>query len=122
MIFLDSNIIIDYLHGDTAIISSLNEYREEQRALFISTITITEVLSLSSATPTEIKIIDDFLNSFILIQPDKHIAKTAATLRRNLNVSLPDALIVASAMVHNIPLATRAQKLRKIPNLDIILI
>lgn len=54
---LDSNILIGYLNGDEIITLNIQNYKAEERILFISAITVTEVLALASLTPAEIKII-----------------------------------------------------------------
>ena len=118
MIFLDSNIIIGYLHGDEAIVSELTVRQVDRQALFVSSITVTEVLALSSLSEKDIRVIEKFLDSFIVVQPDKHIAVLAARLRRQHALELPDALIAASAIAHGIPLATRDKKLLRTTQID----
>ena len=116
MMLLDSNIVIGYLNGETEIIKALNALKTDHQALFISSITIAEALSFSSVTSDKQLIIEQFLDGFIVIQPDKEIAKIAASLRREHGLDIPDAFIAATAMVHHIPLATRDKKIQAISN------
>ncbi len=117
MILLDSNIVIGYLNGDERIVATLDNLKRDRVALLVSSITVTETLSLSSITMETLRTVEDFLDGFIVIPPDKYIAKVAATLRREHRIEVPDALIVATARSHALALATRDKKLRSIPNI-----
>jgi len=108
---LDTNILIGYLVGDIVIIKALTQWRESGAPLFISSISITETLSLSVLTTIEIRTIKTFLEDFIVIFPDANITSDAAELRRTYKISLPDAYIIASALNHRIPLVTRDKQI-----------
>jgi predicted nucleic acid-binding protein len=120
MILLDSNILIGYLNGNENIIKKLLAYRQDEVILFISAITVTEVLALASLTLGEIKIIETFLSEFVILSVTGNIAKQAATLRRRHKISVPDALIASTAQLHLIPLITADVQLHKIPRLKTI--
>lgn len=122
MILLDSNILIGYLNGDATVIKKLYEYKQSETVLFISAITVTEVLALASLTPAEIKIIEAFLSEFVILSVTGNIAKQAATLRRIHKISVPDALIASTALLHLIPLVTADVQLHKIPRLKTVTI
>lgn len=117
MVLLDSKILIGYLNGDSAVIKRLQEYKSDEKVLFVSVITVTEILSLASLTPTEIKIIESFLAEFVALTVTSEIAQRAALLRRTYKLSVPDALIVSTAITHSLPLVTADQQLHKIPRL-----
>jgi predicted nucleic acid-binding protein len=117
MILLDGNIVIGYLNGDPQIISTLDTLKRERRAMFVSSITVTETLSLSSITQEKLPVIERFLDGFIVVAADKEIAKAAAVLRRAYHLDVPDAFIAGTAYVQGIPLATRDRKMRKIPGI-----
>lgn len=116
MILLDSNIVIGYLNGDAAIIEKLDAFVRERRALFISLITVSEALCLPEAGGN-LATVEQFLDGFIIIEPDKEIAKIAAAIRRRNKLDIPDAYIVATAITRNIPLATRDKKMRSVPGI-----
>ena len=116
MILLDSNIVIGYLNGDVSIIEKLDAFVRERRALFISLVSYSEALCLPEAGDN-LATVERFLDGFIIIEPDKEIAKAAAALRRRYKLDIPDAYIVATAMVRKIPLATRDKKMRSVPNI-----
>src|SRR3989344_3357125 len=109
---LDSNILIGYLNGDESIISTVQAWRMSGAVLFASTVSATETLSLSTLTPDDIPTVDGFLADFIIIPVDLHIARVAGALRQKHRLSVPDAIIVATAVTHNLPLATRDKKIR----------
>ncbi len=117
MILLDSNIIIGYLNGDTRVVETLDGLIRERRALFVSPVSIAEALCLPEATGENLIAIEQFLDGFIVIEPDKTIAKMAASLRRKHRLDIPDAFIVATAAVHSIPLATRDKRMRSVPGI-----
>ena len=114
MILLDSNIVIGYLNGDASIIEKLDAFVRERQALFISLITVSEALCLPEAG-NNLATIEQFLDGFIIIEPDKEIAKVAAAVRRQHKLDIPDAYIVATAVARKIPLATRDKKMRSVP-------
>lgn len=114
MIFLDSNIIIGYLNGDSTIVTNLRDAKLRSEALFISTLTITETLTLPATKAKTLPRVSAFLDEFIAAQPDKHIAFYAAKLRRTYELSLPDAIILASAAAHGVPFVTRDKQLKKV--------
>ena len=117
MILLDSNIIIGYLNGDKDIMRTIDLLRRERRALFVSVVSIAEVLCMPEATGETLLTIEQFLDGFIVIDPDKTIAKRAATLRRSYHLDIPDAFIVATAIERDLPLATRDKKMRAVPSI-----
>lgn len=110
----DTNILIACLNGELAVVHILSRLQQERRLLFISAITVTEVLAHPRITASEQERIRGFLSSFALVPVDGIIAEHAATLTRTYHLTLPDALIAASAFVKNVPLITRDKKLAKI--------
>src|SRR3989344_728224 len=98
---LDSNIVIGYLNGDANIIASLQSLRQSNTVLFISSVTSIEALSLASLTPENTEHIEAFLNGFIIVPVDMRIVPVAAALRRRHRLTVPDAAVVATAMVNN---------------------
>ena len=114
MILLDSNIVIGYLNGDRHIVETLDTLVRERVALFISPISIAEALCMPEATDEKLAAIEEFLDGFIVIEPDVAIAKTAAALRREHKLDIPDAFIVAAAKTRSIPLSTRDKKMRSV--------
>ena len=115
---LDSNILIGYLNGDGSIISALRAWRDSGVVLFISAVSAIEALSLASLAPSNLAAIENFLQDFVLIPVDTRVITTAGELRRNYRLSVPDAAILASAVVNNLALATRDKQMLSVPNID----
>lgn len=118
----DTNILIAYLNGESSVMTTLTEWKREGRPFFVSSLTISEVLSFSNLTTTDIQRIKTFVLSFIVVSFDEAIAERAASLRRHSRLLLPDAGIAATALEYNIPLVTRDKVFQKIQDLTIVTI
>lgn len=105
---IDSNIIIAYIGGDNEVIEALSRWREEGKALFLSTVAETEILSFSGWTVKEQRDIEVFLEeNFTSIPFDRTLARIAAEIRRQTKIKFPDAAIAATALITHSPLITR---------------
>lgn len=101
----DTNILIDYLNGETRAKKELA--RHHQR--LISLITWIEVL-VGCRDPEEESAIRRFLSGFELAPIDLEVSDQAVVLRRERRMRLPDALIWASAQQQHALLITRNTK------------
>jgi predicted nucleic acid-binding protein len=101
MLLLDTNILIDVLRGETA---SLDWLDQQQRAA-ISEITWIEVLV--GCRVGESAEVETWLESFQRLPLDHGIAREAVRLRQRHGLKVPDAIILATATVHGLTLATR---------------
>lgn len=101
----DSNIVIDALNGYSPARAEIA--RAERPS--ISRIVWTEVLSKERGA--NLRTIERFLNGFLIDELDTEIAAHAALLRRERpKLKLPDAVILASALVRGRILVTRNTK------------
>lgn len=119
---LDTNIIIAYLNGEQEVIATLTDWKREGRPLFVSTITVSEVLALPQLTPHDIEKIKTFLAAFIIIPFDTTIAERTALLHRLYRLPLPDGGIAATALEYHVPLVTRDRAFQKIKELTVVAI
>src|SRR5262245_30478552 len=119
---IDSNIIIGYLNGDEAIISSLNQLKADFIQLYIPAIVEAEVLSFPELTQKEEHLITNFIeDNFILIPFTRDLIRLTAALRRKYKIKFPDATIAATAIHEKLPLITRNIKdFRNIDGLKLI--
>jgi predicted nucleic acid-binding protein len=101
---IDTNILVDYLHGVAPAKAELALYKNPA----ISVITWIEVME--GTTPQTEVTVQAFLRSFDLLQIDAKIAARAAQLRKARRIKLPDAIIEATAQVHQCLLVTRNTK------------
>jgi len=100
----DTNIVIDALNGVASVDA---EYRRYARVL-ISLITWMEVLVGAEKDETSVR---RFLADTFEIMPlDMAVAERAIQLRRACRLRLPDALIWATAQIHDAVLVTRNTK------------
>jgi len=118
---LDSNIVIDYLDGDTTVVSLVDSLRERGIPFVISSITKCEVLSARFLSSSELTKIKRFLNENVAVFAfDSDLAEDAAELRRECLLKTPDAAIAATALTLKVPLLTRDKHFRKIPELTVV--
>jgi len=98
---IDTNILIDYLHGIPLASQEINKYNRPA----ISTITWIEVLV--GIPPAQEPAVRAFLATFDLLDLDARIAEESIQLRRQHRIKLPDAIIWATARVGHALLVTR---------------
>jgi predicted nucleic acid-binding protein len=97
----DTNIVIDALNG----VSDADAEYSRYARVFISRITWMEVLVGEPDDDTQTR---DFLQTrFEIIPLDLIVAERAVELRRNRRIRLPDAIIWATALIHEAVLVTR---------------
>lgn len=105
---LDSNVLILHLREDPRATGLLTQWAK-RHALYISVITRTEILA--GMRPSEEVTTAELLTSLISLPVDSAIADEAGRLiyrhaRRGLHISFPDALIAATALLHELTLVT----------------
>jgi predicted nucleic acid-binding protein len=98
---IDTNILVDYLHGIPFAQAELALYQSPA----ISVISWMEVMA--GATAQTESVARTFLHSFDLLEIDAKIAEQAVILRRTSRIKLPDAIILATAQVHQCLLVSR---------------
>jgi len=98
----DSNILIDFLQGNEAACIELERYQD----VAISRITWIEVL-IGARNETESRLREKLLAEFVIVELDARVARETIELRRTLRLKLPDAIILASARIHEATLVTR---------------
>ncbi|MCP4423841.1 MAG: type II toxin-antitoxin system VapC family toxin [Chloroflexi bacterium] len=113
---LDSNIII---------YASLPEYDELRefiatQAPLVSAISYVEVLGYHQLTKVERTYFSEFFQAAAILPLSNSVIEQATKLRQLRKISLGDALIAATALVHDLKVITRNQKdFDWIPNLSV---
>ncbi len=102
---LDTCILIDFLCGLEAAKEELQQYEEPA----ISIITWVEILDGADNTKEETRL-EDFLKNFSIIELTPKIGRLAAQIRREHKIKLPDAILWATAKIHECLLVTRNTK------------
>lgn len=100
----DTNILVDYLNAVRSARTELSVYRKKS----ISVITWIEVMI--GATPETEAGTRGFLDGFELLELDQRVCERTVELRQKHNIKLPDAIVWATAQVHNLLLVTRNTK------------
>lgn len=95
-LLVDTDVFVDHLRGTRAL--SPGRHR-----LHYSVITRAELVAGSSATES----VQMLLSPFREIPVDRKIAERAGRICRESGSRLPDALIAATALEHNLSLVTR---------------
>lgn len=116
--FLDTNAIVQLLSGNAELRNSL------QGAVYVATSVICELefLSFPGLSEKDRQLFQSFLSKISVIDVctgDVQLKEHIQDYRRAKKLKLPDAIIVASAAVHDCHLVTADKQLLKIPGLAV---
>lgn len=101
----DTNILVDYLKGVRAAKEELERYRVRQ----ISIITFIEVM-VGAENAAEESSIRGFLATFEILELSAEIAQEAISIRKELRLKIPDAIVYATARTQGCILISRNSK------------
>jgi len=73
----------------------------------ISAITEIELLCWKAPTERDAEVLKNFIDSILVIELEQPIKLRTADIRKEHKIKLPDAIIAATAIVHNLILVTR---------------
>jgi predicted nucleic acid-binding protein len=99
---LDTNILVDYLHGIERAKSEVDRYDKPT----ISLITWIEIL-VGAQDKQEESLLRRLLQRFEMLAASSEVAMQAVEIRKRNRIRLPDAIIWATALVHEFLLLTR---------------
>lgn len=102
---IDSNVVIDFCNGKLPLEGRDLLFKIEQP--IISIITHIEVLGFAAIEKDEEKKLKDFISIARIIPLDLKISLKTIELRQKIRIKLPDAVIAATALSHNLTLITR---------------
>ncbi len=102
---VDSDILIDFLQGDDRSRAELSQYDD----LGYSVISWMEIMC-GADTDSEKEAAELLLHSLRQVDLNMNIARKAVSLRKNLRLKLPDAIILATADQEGCILLTRNTK------------
>jgi len=116
MVLIDSNIIIYSYSSYTY----LRDFLIKENT-FVSEITRIEVLGYHHLTGDEELYFKDVFSLIPILIPDQSTYTQALIIRKKYNLKLGDAIIAATAVVHNLSILTRNLKdFERIGNLNCI--
>ncbi len=117
-ILADTNCLIDYL--DNKLTASVNKLLDNEQ-IEISVINRIELLSWNLATAEQTETLTDFIHSCIVHPLHEEIILKSIEIRKNYKLKLPDAIIAATSLVHNLTLLTRnITDFNKVTGLNVI--
>lgn len=76
----------------------------------ISAITEIELLCWKTTSDDDLQLLTDFINDVTIFELEKAIKLKTAEIRKTNRIKLPDAIIAATALVHELTLVTRNVK------------
>ncbi|NQZ75964.1 MAG: type II toxin-antitoxin system VapC family toxin [Ekhidna sp.] len=87
----------------------------------ISAITEIELLCWKTATEKDLEVLHNFINDSLVFELEKDIKLKTADIRKAHKIKLPDAIIAATALIHDLALLTRnVSDFKNIEGLDLI--
>jgi predicted nucleic acid-binding protein len=121
MYTLDTNAIIYYLKNEPKAFPVLRKIFGLEVPIFISTISLIELLGYPELNEFERSAIETLIQSLNIVPVDLTIARLAAKLRHLYSLKVPDSAIAATALFTGTTLVTRNIKdFKKIPNLKLL--
>ncbi len=103
---IDANVIIDYTSGTLEDEGSAFVEKVFNTGFNISVIVKIEVLGYGNA-PDKMQLLEAFLATATLLPLDDSVTQKTIDLRRTKKLKLGDAIIAATALIHNLTLITR---------------
>lgn len=105
-LLLDTNIIIGLLTESATAVAAFRDTQTPLSACAVSVITRIEVLGWPGMTTEADALTRRFLSGLTVLPLTEDIENATVTLRRTQKIKLPDAIILATATVHNLTLLT----------------
>lgn len=115
MIILDSNAIIYLSKGLLAI----DDAFPDGEIYAASVVTFMEVMGYPFESVQEEQLVTALFDQLRIIMIDEQIAKQVIALRKHHKIKLPDAIICATALIHQATLFTNDDRLKQIKELNI---
>ncbi|MEO6219129.1 MAG: type II toxin-antitoxin system VapC family toxin [Ginsengibacter sp.] len=112
-VIVDTNILI-YLLKKDFLLGELLDHKK----VYISYITELELLSFPKLTAQETALIHDLLYNCNIILYSDDLKEKIILLRKKYSLSLPDAIIAATALSYFMPLLTADKQFAKIQEIE----
>jgi len=111
---LDTNFILGMLKSSPAVLQTLTERQLTADQCAFSAITRMELLGFPGITTNEQHLVQQTLDRFRYLAISLEIEDKAISMRRTRQVKLPDALIAATALCHDLELLTLDRDLQSV--------
>lgn len=117
MILLDSNVVI---YAADPAYPDVTRFVEEN-VTAVSAISYVEALGFHNLGELEREVLESYFGSVDMFEIDSPVLDQAVALRQRRRMAVGDAVIAATAIVHDLPLATNnAKDFRDIPGLRVV--
>ena len=117
----DTNTVIYFLQKQFSV--AAERYMDQTLAHSqpaISAITEIELLCWNTPNNKDLKVLHNFIEEISVFELEKDIKLKTAEVRKKYKIKLPDAIIAATAIIHNLTLITRNTKdFNKIKSLNL---
>lgn len=118
MYTLDTNVVLYYLGGDQCVREIVDRALEQSLPLYISAVTVAELLRFPKLTAEEEANIKTFLSVCSIINVDIIVADRSGAIGRSYGLKLADSMIAATALFTGSALLTRnARDFRRVSEL-----
>lgn len=117
---IDNNVISNYFSGHFSEKSMGFIAEVIDHIPNISVITEIEALSWINPDKNKEKIVQEFIHDANVITISPAIVTQCVTIRRNKKIKTPDAIIAATAIIHNFILITSDSDFKNIQGLQVI--
>ena len=104
---IDTNAVIEFLGGSLP--ASGSDWMQkicDQNLQYLSVINKIEVLGFNGS-PSELLVFSEFIQAAQVIPLSEAVVQQTIEIRKIYKIKLPDAIIAATAMVHDLTLITR---------------
>ena len=121
MYTLDTNAVIYYLHGELAAFGMVREIIARGSLIYISAVTLTELLGFQKITAEELANLEKILTTFVVVPVDVLLARKAGLIRQSMRIKTADAIIAATALFTGSTLVTRnTRDFKAVPDLRLL--
>lgn len=118
---IDTNVLIDYLGGNTSSVFVLNVEQALSAGSVVSVITTMELLGWRGHSEKSRSDAENLLCGMGEIGLSRQVVNEVIKLRSLLAIKLPDAIIAASALVEKLPVLTaNTGDFKSIPGLSLL--
>ena len=115
---LDTNIVIYYTNDDLPENAAVLLDTEIEAGIYISVISEIELLGFNAPNPETLQTLQHFIDGSFIIELTRSINAKTIEIRKSKKIKLPDAVIAATAIVHDLTLISQNDRdFRKIDGL-----
>lgn len=117
---IDTNIISHYFAGSFSNVAMDFIAREIDKVIHASIITKIEALSWVNTDKAKEGLVTQFINDIMIVGLTDNVVDRCISLRRGRSVKIPDAIIAATVLVHDLTLITLDKVFDRIENIKVL--